>query len=111
MLTKILVFLFGCILSRLAFAYIAYKQYIPLKYLGYIALLIAVGLLFSKRKIGPETFGEPIWWANIRPIHSALYFLFAYLAITNCKQAWKVIVVDAMFGLIMFTLHQFKRYP
>ena len=63
-----------------------------LKYLGYAALVPAFGFLYiyvtDSRKTGMETFGERIWWNNLRPIHSVLYFLFAYNAIIGNKHAW-----------------------
>ena len=82
-----------------------------LKYLGYLALLPATGFLYiyltGSRKTGAETFGEKIWWNNLRPIHSILYFLFAYNAIISNKQAWVYLFADVLFGLASFLLHRF----
>jgi hypothetical protein len=81
-----------------------------LKYLGYVALLPAIGFMYiyllGYRKTGPETFGDKIWWNDLRPIHSMLYFLFAYNAIKGNKQAWMYLLVDVIFGLIKFLMHQ-----
>ena len=64
-----------------------WEGYLP--FLGYIALIPAIGFLyifiFGKRKQGAETFNQPIWWDYMRPIHSFLYFYFAYMAINKKK--------------------------
>lgn len=104
-----LLFLFGCILVRLLFVYLAkFGNENILKLLGYLALLPAIGFLylwiFNKRNFGAEAGGE-IWWKNYRIIHSLLYFSFAYLAITNNREAWKILAIDVTFGLILFFLH------
>ena len=104
-------FLIGCIGVRSLFVVIA--KYIDakyLKYLGYLALLPATGFMYiyltGSRKTGAEVFGEEIWWNNLRPIHSILYFLFAYNAITGNKQSWIYLLVDVLIGLIsFFTYH------
>ena len=89
---RLLMFLFGCIGVRSLFFIIA--KYIDpkyLKYLGYLALLPATGFLYifltGSRKTGPEVFGEKIWWNDLRPLHSLLYFLFAYNAIMGNKNS------------------------
>lgn len=104
-----LLFLFGCILLRLLFVYVArFASDNILKIMGFIALLPAIGFLylwiFNKRLFGTEAGGE-IWWKNYRIIHSLLYFMFAYLAITKNNQAWKILAIDVIFGLILFFMH------
>ena len=109
---RFLMFLIGCIGVRSLFVIIAkYINTKYLKYLGYLALLPAIGFIYiyltGSRKTGPETFGEKIWWNNLRPIHSMLYFLFAYNAINGNKQAWIYLLVDVLFGLISFLIHHY----
>ena len=109
---RFLMFLIGCIGLRLLFAIIAkYVNTNYLKYLGYLALLPAIGFLYifltGARKTGPETFGAKIWWNNLRPLHSLLYFLFAYNAIIGNKQAWVYLMIDVLFGLISFLVHHY----
>jgi len=109
---RFLMFLIGCIGVRSLFVIIAkYVNTQYLKYLGYLALLPAIGFIYiyltGSRKTGAETFGEKIWWNNLRPIHSMLYFLFAYNAINGNKQAWIYLLVDVLFGLISFLLHHY----
>ena len=107
-----LMFLIGCIGVRSLFVIIAKyinKQY--LKYLGYLALLPAIGFIYiyltGSRKTGAETFGQKIWWNDLRPIHSILYFLFAYNAIIGNTQAWIYLLVDVLLGLISFLIHHY----
>jgi hypothetical protein len=61
-----LIFLIDCIGNRSLFVIIAkYINTKYLKYLGYIALLPAIGFIYiyltGSRKTGPEVFGEKIW--------------------------------------------------
>ena len=104
---RFLLFLIGCIGIRALFVIIA--KYIDtkyLKYLGYLALLPAIGFIYiyvtGSRKTGGEVFGEKIWWNNLRPIHSILYFLFAYNAIVGNKQSWIYLLVDVSIGDVCF---------
>ena len=67
--TRFLLFLFGCIGTRLLFTFFAkYASINILKIMGYIALLPAIGFFliytFGLRKTGAETLGKPIWWNN-----------------------------------------------
>jgi hypothetical protein len=109
---RFLMFLIGCIGIRFLFVIIAkYIEPKYLKYLGYLALLPAIGFIYiyltGTRKTGAEVFGEKIWWNNLRPIHSILYFLFAYNAIIGNKQSWIYLLVDVLFGLISFLIHHY----
>ena len=107
-------FLIGCIGIRSLFVIIAkYINTKYLKYLGYLALLPAIGFiviyLTGSRQTGAEVFGEKIWWNNLRPIHSILYFLFAYNAIIGNEQSWIYLLVDVIIGLISFLIHHYAN--
>ncbi len=110
---RFLLFLFGCILVRLIFTYIA-KNSSPelLQKLGLIALIPVIGWLYiifiGKRDTGSEVFGEQIWWKDLRIIHTAFYASFAYLAINNNSNAWFLLASDTAFGLLSFLLHHSK---
>lgn len=109
---RFLLFLVGCIGTRSLFAYIAKKANVTiLKYMGYLALLPAIGFIYiyltGSRQTGAEVFGEKIWWNDLRPIHSLLYFLFAYNAIIGNKYAWKFLFADVVIGLISFLIFHF----
>ena len=104
---RFLLFLIGCIGTRTLFLYlakIANKTY--LKYIGYLALIPAIGFIYlflsGARKTGTEVFGDKIWWNNLRPIHGLLYLLFAYNAINGNKMAWVYLLIDVIIGLISF---------
>ena len=110
---RFLLFLIGCIGSRTLFANIAKKiniAYLPI--LGYIALLPAFGFLYifitGSRKTGLEVGGDKIWWNSLRPIHSLLYFMFAYYAITQNSHAWKFLALDVSIGLLAFIYHHYN---
>jgi hypothetical protein len=111
---RFLLFLIGCIGTRALFVYVAKNidvKYLPL--LGYLALLPAIGFIYiyltGSRKTGGEVFGEKIWWNDLRPIHSLIYFLFAYNAIIGNNKAWIYLLVDVIFGLSSFLIFHFKN--
>ena len=107
---RTILFLFGCIFIRSLFVGIAKSVHVKhLKYLGYLALLPALGFMYiyltGSRKTGLETFGEKIWWNNLRPVHSILYIAFAYNAIIGNKHAWVFLAADVFIGFFGFVLH------
>ena len=112
---RFLLFLVGCIGTRTLFVYLAKIANITwLNYMGYLALLPAVGFLYiyltGSRKTGAELFGEKIWWNDLRPFHSFLYFLFAYNAILGNRGAWIYLLIDVIIGLTGFLVyHSFLR--
>ena len=107
---RFVMFLVGCIGVRSLLVIIAkYINIQYLKYLGYLALVPAIGFMYifisGTRKTGAEVFGGKIWWNNLRPIHSILYFLFAYNAIMGNRNAWIFLLVDVLFGLTSFLIY------
>ena len=109
-LKRLMLFFIGCIGVRLFFVYLAKTtqvKYLP--YLGYLALLPALGFTYifvtGSRQTGPEVFGEKIWWNYLRPVHALLYGLFAYNAIMKNANAWVYLLVDVILGF-SFTLHK-----
>ena len=109
---RFLLFLIGCIGTRSLFVYLAKNaSEINLMYMGYLALLPAIGFLYiyftGTRKTGAEVFGEKIWWNDLRPIHSLLYFVFAYNAINGNKNSWIYLAIDVIIGLISFLSFHF----
>jgi hypothetical protein len=110
---RFLLFLLLCIPIRIIFVLVAKtinKKYLP--YCGYIGLIISIGFayiyIFNKRKTGNETFGKKIWWNNLRPIHSLLYLIFAYLAINKKKTAYIPLLFDVIIGLISFLIYHYS---
>ena len=110
---RFLAFLLLCIPSRIIIALIAkYTSPKYLSYLGYLAILPAIGFayifIFGKRKRGGETFGQKIWWNHMRPIHSFMFALFAYLAINKNKNSHLVLFADAFIGLVSFLYYHYS---
>ena len=110
---RFLAFLLLCIPVRVGFVFIAKsvdKKYLP--YLGYLAILPAIGFayiyIFGKRKTGGETFGQKIWWNNLRPLHSILYLTFACLAINKNPKAYIPLLLDVSIGFISFILYHYS---
>ena len=111
---RFLLFLIGCIGTRSLLVYLAKttnKTY--LMYMGYLALLPAIGFFYlfltGSRKTGAEVFGDKIWWNDLRPIHGILYYLFAYNAINGNSNAWKYLLVDVMVGLSSFLAFHYSE--
>ncbi len=113
---RMILFLGGCIVTRLLLVYLAYKlPLFALKIMGVIALFISIGFFvifwFNLRKTGPETMGDKIWWNALRPVHSLLYLIFGILAIMGIqKYAWVVLLIDVMIGLLFFILHHTNTF-
>lgn len=102
---KIVLFVFGCLLVRLSFVLIAKninKKMLPL--LGKIAIILAIGFLAlyfgDLRQKG--ALNQKVWWNNLRPLHSILYFTFAYLALNKNDKAYITLLLDVLIGLLAF---------
>jgi hypothetical protein len=110
--SRFILFLFGCIGMRLLFVIIAKNISIKyLYYLGYLSLLIPIGLMYiyltGSRQTGDEVFGDKIWWNNLRPLHALLYALFAYNAIKGNPNSWIFLFLDVIIGLISFLIYHY----
>ena len=107
-----LLFLFGCIPTRLALVYLAKNisiNYLPI--LGYITLIIGISFAYlflsGTRQTGVEVFGDKIWWNNLRPIHATFYLIFSYYAINKMREGWIYLLVDVIFGLFSFLIFHY----
>lgn len=110
---RFLMFLGGCIPTRALFTWIAKvtdPKYLP--YLGYLALLPAIGFFYiwftGARQTGAEVVGARIWWNNLRPIHGFLYAMFAYSAIQMRADSWKILFADTTIGLVSFLIFHYQ---
>ena len=109
---RFLLFLIGCIGTRSLLVILAKNaSELYLKYMGYLALLPAIGFIYifltGSRQTGAEVFGGKIWWNNLRPVHALLYLLFAYNAILGRKNAWIYLLLDVIIGLFSFLTFHF----
>ena len=111
---RFMLFIFGCILVRSLFVIIAKNiniNYLP--YLGYLAILPAIGFFYiyftDSRKTGAEVFGDKIWWNNLRPIHGIFYILFAINAINGNKNSYIYLLADVIFGLTSFIIFHYAN--
>ena len=113
-MNRLLLFLLGCIGTRLLLVWLSYRFPSLLKPMGVIAIGISVGFMYiwmnDLRKTGPEVFGDAIWWNSLRPIHSLLWGLFAVLALSGSSDAWKVLLADVTLGLCAYIMHKNGLY-
>ena len=112
-MNKYILFLVGCIGTRTGITILSNKlQKEYLVYLGYIALIPAIGFLYiylnDLRKIGMEAQGI-IWWNELRPIHGILYLLFAIYAIKGKKFAWKILAFDTVMGVVLWFIRYYTN--
>lgn len=107
---RLLLFLIGCIGTRLLFTYIAKTVSSPtLQKMGWVGLVPAIGFIYlflsNGRQTGTEAGGQ-IWWTELRPLHGCLYLLFALLAIKGRTQtAWIPLAIDVTIGLLAWFIH------
>ncbi len=111
---RFLLFLIGCMGTRFFLVYLSKNiniDYLP--YMGYVALIISFSFMFifltGSRKTGTEVMADKIWWNNLRPIHSILYGLFAYLAINKNSKAWIILLIDVLIGLTSFLIFHYNE--
>lgn len=107
MLARRIAFLVGCMGSRFGLTYLAATaspRVLP--WMGAAALVVAAGFatihVMGWRRTGLEVGGERIWWDALRPVHAALWALFAVLALASAPRAWTVLLVDTLLGLAAY---------
>ena len=110
-------FLFVCIPVRLLFVYLV-KDVIPkddIQYASIPLFIIFIGFMLAQRyrTTAMESSGEGghIWWHNIRPVHAMLYLWAATSALCKPKDAWIPLLIDVIFGLLMYIVYKCKLDP
>jgi hypothetical protein len=114
-MNSIALFLLLCIPARLLIAWGSAK--VPSRYVMLYALAllaISIGFLylyFTKgRQMAPEA-GGATWWANYRLIIGLLYLASAiYLFQGRQDLAWIPLLIDVIFGLIIFVNKHYKCF-
>jgi len=104
---RFVLFIFGCIVSRILMTYATYKLDDNLLiYVGIIAIILSISFmsiyLLDLRKTGAEVFGDKIWWNHLRPIHSLTFAICTVLAFNKSKYTYVPILIDTLIGLIAF---------
>jgi hypothetical protein len=107
---RMFLFLFACMGTRLGLVWVAKNHPQLLKPMAFLAAAISFGFMYiwanGLRKTGPETFGDKIWWNDLRPVHSALYAVFAVMAYNGSENAWKVLLLDVTIGFSAWARHR-----
>ena len=104
-------FLLGCIPIRIIIALI--PLYIDKKWLFYYSFILfamAISFLYLYFTNGRENAfeaGGKTWWAKYRIIHGLLYLMAAYYAYHQNRNAWIPLMIDVIFGLILFIQKRF----
>tara|TARA_B100000902_G_C27215389_1_gene866665 strand:+ start:474 stop:821 length:348 start_codon:yes stop_codon:yes gene_type:complete len=104
---RMILFLLGCMGARFGLTYLVKNHDKKYKSALLAVLLIpAIGFSYiymnGLRKTGAEVFGDKIWWNDIRPFHSLMYFLTAYLVYIDNKKAYYPLALDTIVGLRAF---------
>jgi hypothetical protein len=106
-------FLVGCMGTRLALTNVARTRPDLLPTMGRLAVIPAVGFaaiwLLKLRPTGMEVQGQPIWWDSLRPLHAALWGVFAHQAMAGNRDAWKVLLADTAIGGAAWYNHRFLQ--
>ena len=108
---RILLFIFLCIPFRIFLVYIAKYKQKYLKFLSFFAIIIGIGFIYfyfsGTRKIGLETFGELIWWNDLRLVHAFNFLTFSILTYFKPNIAFLPLLFDVIIGFnswILYTL-------
>ena len=103
---RIALFTLLCIPARVLLVNVTKKSTIDKRILAGFLLAISAGFMYiylsGSRTTGAETFGAKIWWNSLRPIHSLLYLLAAYLVYTKSDKSHLPLVLDVTIGFISF---------
>jgi hypothetical protein len=106
MVDRRVVFLVGCIGTRMGAAIVARNMIAnrPIVKEGMILAASAIAafllfhFIFGTRKYAFEANGL-VWWNNMRPLHAMLLIQFAKWAGEDHPDAWKFLMADAVLGL------------
>lgn len=102
----ILFFIFLCFPSRLLLSLLAKKinpTYLPI--MGLFTIFISINFLINfinNKNYDKGFFGNYVWWNNYRIIHALTYAIFSILAILKFNNAWIILFIDAILGLLFF---------
>lgn len=96
-----LLFVLGCIPSRLLLANYVYENKVNM----FVTLIPAIGFLYlyftNSRMNAPEGNGIT-WWHSFRLLHGLLYLLTSYLIYTNDNRKALPLFLDTVIGLVLW---------
>jgi hypothetical protein len=105
-----LLFLLGCVPSRLFVVYLA-KTLKPffLNIMAIVSSIPMLGFLYlyvtKSRMTGMETYGQPIWWHELRIVHFLFHLSFIIMVYTTPRFAFIPLLLDVIVGTIAFLTH------
>ena len=104
---RLLLFLFGCVPTRALLVYVATTRF--KRELAALLALPMIGFFYlystNSRLTGPETYGQPIWWKELRVVHGLLYAWFILNVLMKVPQAAMPLAFDLIFGVLAFLAH------
>ena len=104
-------FIFGCLPIRIILALI--PLFIKKKWLYYYSFILFIitfsflFLYFTNKRQNAFEAGGHTWWAKYRIIHGLLYLIAAYYAYYQNRNAYIPLIIDVVFGLILFIQKRF----
>tara|TARA_B100000989_G_C19252512_1_gene348716 strand:- start:132 stop:536 length:405 start_codon:yes stop_codon:yes gene_type:complete len=119
---RFLLYLFGCIGMRTLITIVAKnlnenlnnnttKKYF--KYFSLITLSMGLGFLyiyiFGSKKADSQLkwANSKVWWNDYRIIHAILYISFSIMALLQLNNAWVLLALDTLLGLIIFLKYHY----
>lgn len=84
-----------------------------LRQIAVVSMVPTFGFLYlyatNTRKVGAETFGDPIWWHQLRLIHFILYLSFVVSAFVKPSIAYIPLLIDVIIGAFAFMNYHISR--
>ena len=102
-------YLFWCVCVPLRAAIAAAAFFKPewVRWMSVPAVAIGLSFFWQFATQSPLEYSEDWeqWWNGLRPVHGALYLLFAYLAWKAPSSAWIPLAVDVSLGVVASLLY------
>jgi hypothetical protein len=111
----ILLFLFGCVPARIMVA--LSTTCLPPLLVAAVLLVPAVAWVYlwgagARLGVQAETFGAPLWWNTLRPVHAAMYVAAAAVLVLTPRRtlARGILLVDVFVGVVAHVVHHAVRH-
>lgn len=109
---RVVLFLVGCIGTRLLMAYI--PQTLPKNALPIMGIAIAImglGFLYlwiTNSRLNAQEAGGKTWWAHLRLVHASLYIAAAIYLFKGDRSASIPLVIDVISGILFYFIKRVK---